>query len=80
MTLHGEYAYEQNEYQGHQAIAAASLGVAWNAFDGGRNRHEAKSYAGQAEALRDARTSSRSSPWTFAGRGWTWPKRGIAYW
>jgi outer membrane protein TolC len=50
-TLRGEYSYEQNKYRIPEGIAAAGIGVTWNVFDSGRNRHEAAALSQRSEGV-----------------------------
>lgn len=52
VTLRGEYAFEENRYRNPEGVAAVGVGLWWNAFDAGRNRHEAAALLHQAESVR----------------------------
>lgn len=53
VQLQGDYAYQENRYQTPDGIAAAGVVVGWNAFDGGRHRHEASALMDRASALEE---------------------------
>ncbi|MCL6512307.1 MAG: TolC family protein, partial [Anaerolineae bacterium] len=52
VALRGEYAFEENRYRNPEGVAAVGVGLTWNAFDAGRNRHEAAALLHQAESVR----------------------------
>ncbi|MBN1588478.1 MAG: TolC family protein [Pirellulales bacterium] len=51
VSVHGEYAFEQNRYRSPDGIAAVGVVASWNLFDGGRNRHERTALQQRAESL-----------------------------
>jgi len=51
INLRGEYLFEENRFRTPNGIAAIGIGASWNAFDGGRNRHQAAALQQRAEGL-----------------------------
>ncbi len=51
VSLQGEYAFEENQFQSPNGIVGLGIGVKWNIYDGGRRRYEAAALLQQAEAL-----------------------------
>jgi outer membrane protein len=70
MHMRGEYHFEENRYRHPEGIAAVGVGVAWNLFDGGRNRHEATALAHQAEQLLRVRAELQSQIALDVRRRW----------
>lgn len=52
VAVWGDYAFEENRFRTPQGITAAGVGVSWNVFDGGRNRHQVAAILEQADSLR----------------------------
>ena len=48
---HGDYAFQENRFRSPEGIAAVGVGVDWNLWDGGKNRHKANSLLQRAESL-----------------------------
>jgi outer membrane protein TolC len=53
LDLLGEYDFRENRFASPQGIAAVGVGVSWNVFDGGRDRHQAAALISEAERLRN---------------------------
>jgi outer membrane protein TolC len=51
VALHGGYGYQENSNQVSESVWAANLGVVWQVFDGGANRHESADLSHQAAAV-----------------------------
>jgi outer membrane protein TolC len=52
LDLVGQYDFTENRFAAPQGIAAVGVGVTWNVFDGGRDRHQAAALVSEAERLR----------------------------
>jgi outer membrane protein len=70
VSVRGAYEYEEDRYRVPEGIATAALGVAWNVFDGGRNRFEARNLSEQAESLRCRREELESFISLDVRRAW----------
>ncbi len=70
VNLWGDYSYEENRYTVPQGIAEVGLGVSWNAFDGGRDRHRAAALLQQAAGLKSARADLESMLALEVRRAW----------
>jgi outer membrane protein TolC len=55
VALAGGYGYQQNRYQVHEGQWSVTLGLKWNAFDGGVVNHRAGAVERQAAALAEQR-------------------------
>jgi outer membrane protein len=51
IALEARYAFEENRFRAPEGIAEAGVGISWNVFDGGRNRHQAAAVLDKAEGL-----------------------------
>lgn len=60
IELLGEYTFEENRFASPEGIAAAGVGVTWNVFDAGRDRHNAAALLDEAEGLRRLLADLRS--------------------
>lgn len=70
VELRGEYAFEENRFRSPEGIAAVGVGVSWNVFDGGRNRHAAAALQQQAEGLLRLREDLQSKIALAVRRAW----------
>jgi outer membrane protein TolC len=70
VTLRGEYAFEENRYRNPEGLAAVGVGLTWNAFDAGRNRHEAAALLHQAESVRRLLLDAQSRVALEVRRAW----------
>jgi len=66
----GDYAFEENRYVDPEGIAEVGLGVSWNIFDGGRDRHCAAAILHEAAALRSTRADLESLIALEVRRAW----------
>jgi outer membrane protein len=51
LALRGEYLFEENRFRSPEGIAGAGLGLSWNVFDAGVNRHQAAALQARQEGL-----------------------------
>ena len=70
VKLRGEYAFEENRFRTPEGIASVGVGVWWNVFDGGRNRHEAAALLRRAEGLRRLQADLESMIALEVRRAW----------
>ena len=56
----GGYVFNENQYQSPQGITSIGLGVSWNLYDAGRDRHRACALQQQAAALHRLRADLES--------------------
>ena len=60
LGVHGGYAFQENRFRTPEGIASVGVGVNWNLWDGGKNRHKANALLQQAESLRRVRADLES--------------------
>jgi outer membrane protein TolC len=70
VKLRGEYAFEENRFRTPEGLASVGVGVYWNVFDGGRNRHEAAALLRRAEGLRRLQADLESMIALEVRRAW----------
>ena len=58
--LWGQYAFEENRFATPEGIASVGVGLTYDVFDGGRNRHQAAALSQRAEALMRLRADLES--------------------
>jgi outer membrane protein len=68
--LWGQYAFEENRFRTPEGIASVGVGVTYDVFDGGRNRHEAAALLQRAESLMRLRADLESMIALEVRRAW----------
>ncbi len=66
----GGYVFNENQYQAPQGITSIGLGVTWNLYDGGRDKHRACALQQQAMAIHRLRADLDSRIRLDVRRGW----------
>jgi len=60
IALNGCYDLQENQFQAHEGVWSATLGLQWKVFDGGFIRHKAGATTRQAIALQQQREDMAS--------------------
>jgi outer membrane protein TolC len=68
--LWGQYAFEENRFRTPEGIASVGVGVTYDVFDGGRNRHQAAALSQRAEGLMRLRADLESLIALEVRRAW----------
>ena len=68
--LWGQYAFEENRFRTPEGIASVGVGVTYDVFDGGRNRHQAAALLQRAEGLMRLRADLESMIALEVRRAW----------
>jgi len=70
VKLWGGYTFEENRFRTPEGIASVGVGVNWNVFDGGRERHGAAALLQRAEGLLRTRADLESMIALDVRRAW----------
>ena len=68
--LQGRYIFEENRFRSPEGIASVTVGMHWNALDGGRKRHEATALLQESARLRRIRADLESRIRLEVRRAW----------
>jgi outer membrane protein TolC len=66
----GGYVFNENRYQSPEGLTSVGVGVTWNVFDAGRDRHQAAALEQQSAALHRLRADQESRIRLEVRRAW----------
>jgi outer membrane protein TolC len=69
-AITGSYIFNENQYQTPNGLTTVGVGVVWNAFDAGRDRHRATALQQQSAALHRMRADQESRIRLEVHRAW----------